>query len=314
VINNIVWGNGSQQIFGGGVAGSTLRNNITTGNPLLINAKSFNFQLQPGSPAINAGANMKGKVDTDFAGAPRPVAGVWDIGGYEFGGQAPAPGPGPGPGPDPGPGPGDTTPPSVPLGLTATLDSNTQVTLEWEKSTGDPVRYPIRQCVVPSGQADCVPESVIARSSDTAHQATGLNPLAAYVWSVSAVDAAGNESKPGEPVLVVMASEPSEPPAGDYDQPVMEQGVQGDGIGALHNNLITITMRGSVGPDPSICADREAWFLAYEQQRQPIAECVITGTALRLTVAQPPPEVNTSLALTFLPTGQQLALTNHTVR
>jgi hypothetical protein len=320
VVNNIVVGNRSKQIFttnGTSLTGSNIHHNLTSGDLRFVNPNVDDFHLKTGSPAINAGVTSSA-FKTDKDGSTRPVGAAWDIGAYEFGGQAPAPGPGPdpgpGPGPDPGPGPGDTTPPSVPLGLTATLESTTEVMLEWEKSTGDPVRYPIRQCQMLTGQPECIPETVIARSSDTAHQASGLNPASTYVWAVSAVDAAGNESEPGEPVLVVMAGEPPEPPTGDYNPPVMEKGVQGDGVGVVQNTLLTITMRGPVGPDPAICAELDAWFLAYEQQRQPIAACVLQGTALRLTVAQPPAAVNTSLALTFLPTGQQLALSNHIVR
>jgi hypothetical protein len=112
VKNNIVWGNGSQQIFGD-VACSTLSNNITTQNPLFVNQNSFDFHLKSGSPAINAGANLSCCVPDDFAHAPRPVGGTYDIGAYEFGGTAPIPGP------------GDTTPPSVPTGLTVQRDSDT---------------------------------------------------------------------------------------------------------------------------------------------------------------------------------------------
>jgi Right handed beta helix region len=112
VKNNIVFGNGSQQIFGD-VSCSTLSNNITAQNPLFVNQNAGDFHLKSGSPAINAGVNLSCCVPDDFDHADRLVGGTYDIGAYEFGGTAPTPGP------------GDTTPPSVPTGLTVQRDSDT---------------------------------------------------------------------------------------------------------------------------------------------------------------------------------------------
>jgi hypothetical protein len=53
-------------------------NSIQT-DPLLVNSTSLNFQLQTGSPCINAGVNVG--LTTDFLG--NPIIGLPDIGAYE---------------------------------------------------------------------------------------------------------------------------------------------------------------------------------------------------------------------------------------
>lgn len=46
------------------------------------NPNADNYTLQPGSPAIDAGANVG--ITTDYAGATRPQGAGFDIGAYEF--------------------------------------------------------------------------------------------------------------------------------------------------------------------------------------------------------------------------------------
>jgi parallel beta-helix repeat protein len=113
IINNIVWGNTSQQIFGSGVAGSTMHHNLTTQDPLFVNASAGDFHIRSGSPAINAGVTL-GAVTHDFFGAKRPVGSAYDLGVHEFGGAPSCPG-------------GDCTPPSVPSNLILTRISATQI-------------------------------------------------------------------------------------------------------------------------------------------------------------------------------------------
>ena len=123
-----------------------MSNNLDSANPLFVNANANDFHLQSGSPAINAGFNLAGIVTKDIEGATRPVGSAWDIGAYEFGGVPPActkPG-------------GDCTPPPVPNGLTATRDSTTQASLNWNDSTGA-TGYKVRQCEVPTAQSTCLP-------------------------------------------------------------------------------------------------------------------------------------------------------------
>lgn len=68
-------------------------------DPLLADVLNNNFNLLPGSPAIDAGKNLAGIVDTDINGNSRPRGSGWDIGAYEYAS------------------PPDTTPPSAPTGL-----------------------------------------------------------------------------------------------------------------------------------------------------------------------------------------------------
>jgi parallel beta-helix repeat protein len=85
ITNNISYSNarGDYRDSGAGTKGST---NLTGTNPLFVNPSAGNFQLQAGSPAINAGTAIS-LVPTDFNGAPRPYGGAYDIGAYEFGSQ-----------------------------------------------------------------------------------------------------------------------------------------------------------------------------------------------------------------------------------
>ena len=52
-------------------------------NPLFVNPAGGDYSLQPGSPLIDAGANLQGIVDEDYAGASRPAGSAFDIGAYE---------------------------------------------------------------------------------------------------------------------------------------------------------------------------------------------------------------------------------------
>ena len=79
VRNNIVHLNGTN-ING---TNATMSNNLTV-DPKFINAGAFNFQLQPISPAINAGTSTAPTVTTDFLDIARPNGTAYDIGAYEY--------------------------------------------------------------------------------------------------------------------------------------------------------------------------------------------------------------------------------------
>ena len=81
VKNNIVYQSGS--IVNSG-SGTSQANNLVGTNPLFVNAGAFNFHLQSGSPAIDAGTVVP--VTTDKDGNVRPQGSAYDIGAYEFGG------------------------------------------------------------------------------------------------------------------------------------------------------------------------------------------------------------------------------------
>ena len=81
---------------------------------------------------------------------------------------------------------GDTTSPSVPTGLAATPVSISQINLSWTAST-DPDS--------PVAGYNIYRNSVQIRSSiTTSYSDTGLTPLTAYSYTVTAYDASGNES------------------------------------------------------------------------------------------------------------------------
>jgi hypothetical protein len=61
-----------------------------TGNPLYVNAPALNFNLQAGSPCINAGASQTAAFSTDLLGNARPSGSGWTIGAYQYG-AAPTP-------------------------------------------------------------------------------------------------------------------------------------------------------------------------------------------------------------------------------
>lgn len=78
----------------------------------------------------------------------------------------------------------DTTPPSVPTGLMATVISDTQIDLEWDASTGDPTGYEYR---IDAGSA-------VDNGNVLTESVTGLTPETEYDFQVRAYDAAGNRS------------------------------------------------------------------------------------------------------------------------
>ena len=83
------------------------------------------------------------------------------------------------------PGTADTTPPSKPTGLTATPTSTSQINLRWDASTDD---------VGVAGYKVFRNGNQIATPTTTSYNDTGLAPNTTYDYTVSANDAAGNDS------------------------------------------------------------------------------------------------------------------------
>jgi len=53
-------------------------------DPRLVNVGASNFQLQDGSPCMDAGKNVSAVVARDLLGVPRPQGSAFDIGAYEY--------------------------------------------------------------------------------------------------------------------------------------------------------------------------------------------------------------------------------------
>jgi len=81
--------------------------------------------------------------------------------------------------------PPDTTPPSVPTGLTASAVSSSQINLSWTASSDN---------VGVSGYRVYRNGTQIATTSATSYASTGLSPSTTYSYAVAAFDAAGNLS------------------------------------------------------------------------------------------------------------------------
>lgn len=95
----------------------------------------------------------------------------------------------------------DQTAPSTPVDLTATPVSDTQIDLDWTNSTDN----------VGVDHYRVFKNSVfLANSAVSSYSATGLTPGVTYSFTVSAVDAAGNESSQSAPTLGTIASEVEE--------------------------------------------------------------------------------------------------------
>jgi chitodextrinase len=79
----------------------------------------------------------------------------------------------------------DTTPPSVPTGLTGTAASNTQINLTWAAATDN---------VGVKGYQVFLNDAVIGTTTSTSFQHTGLTASTTYKYRVNAFDAASNYS------------------------------------------------------------------------------------------------------------------------
>jgi len=93
----------------------------------------------------------------------------------------------------------DTTPPSVPTGLTAAAVSSTQVNLSWAASTDN---------VGVTGYNVFRNGAKVGAPSNTSYQDTGLSAGTAYVYAISAYDAAGNTSAQSSSVSVTTPAPP----------------------------------------------------------------------------------------------------------
>jgi len=102
----------------------------------------------------------------------------------------------------------DTTPPGVPTNVQGSAVSSSSVELMWSASTDDVgvVDYIVRRDT-----------NVIATTNQTGYSDSGLSPGTTYAYTISARDAAGNESAPSPAITVTTltsAPPPSPAPSG----------------------------------------------------------------------------------------------------
>jgi hypothetical protein len=136
-----------------------------------------NFRLSSSSLAIDTGSpGLPIGSETDFEGnlVPRDGNGdgmsIADLGVYEYTVSTP---------------PSDTIPPSTPTNLQAVTISTSQINLSWNVSTDN---------VGVTGYRIYRDGSQISTTANTTYQDTGLSPSTTYMYTVSAIDGAGNES------------------------------------------------------------------------------------------------------------------------
>src|SRR5260221_332445 len=99
--------------------------------------------------------------------------------------------------------PPDTTPPSVPTGLTANAVSSSQINLSWTASSDN---------VGVSGYRVFRNGTQIATTSATSFANTGLSPSTTYTYAVAAFDAAGNLSAQSSPASATTPAAPDTTP------------------------------------------------------------------------------------------------------
>ena len=148
------------------------------------NPAGGDWRLKAGATAIGA-AHPTDHPATDAAGNARdsdPDAGAFEYGGTA--GPPPDPDPDPEPEPEPEPGP-DTQAPSVPQGMAWTTKTQTSIGVRWDAASDN---------VGVTGYRIYRNGTLAGTTTDTNYTVTGLSCNTGYTISLSAVDAAGNES------------------------------------------------------------------------------------------------------------------------
>ncbi len=126
----------------------------------------------------------------------------------------------------------DTTPPSVPTGLTATAISDTQINLSWTASTDN---VAVAGYVVRRGGA------IIATTTATTYSSTGLTQSTSYTYTVEAFDSASNYSgQSGSASATTQAA--SSGPSPDTTPPSVSSFTPSNGAVGIAATTTTLTM------------------------------------------------------------------------
>jgi chitodextrinase len=146
-------------------------------DPGFVDLGNKNFRLSSSSQAIDTGSpGLPIGSETDFEGNLVPQDGngdgisIADLGVYEYTVSVP---------------PSDTIPPSTPTNLQAVTTSTSQINLSWNVSTDN---------VGVTGYRIYRDGTQVGTTANTTYQDMGLSPSTTYTYTVSAYDAANNES------------------------------------------------------------------------------------------------------------------------
>src|SRR5213082_2864113 len=126
----------------------------------------------------------------------------------------------------------DTTPPSVPTGLTASAVSSSQINLSWAASSDN---------VGVSGYRVFRDGTQIATTSATSFPNTGLSPSTTYSYTVAAFDAAGNLSAQSSPASATT------PAASDTTPPTVSITSPANGAPVKGTVIVTASASDNVG-------------------------------------------------------------------
>src|SRR5213592_1023495 len=128
--------------------------------------------------------------------------------------------------------PPDTTPPSVPTGLTASAVSSSQINLSWAASS---------DLVGVTGYRVYRGGTQIATTTTTSFTNTGLSPSTTYSYAVAAFDAAGNLSAQSSPASATT------PAAPDTTPPSVPTGLTASAVSSSQINLSWVASSDNVG-------------------------------------------------------------------
>lgn len=173
--NNIAYSNGTNINNYNTTGGTTQSNNLTTSNPLFVNAGTGDFHLQAGSPAIDAGVVLS-EVPRDFDDGVRPAGTVYDIGAYEYGSSI-------------GPPPPD--PPAAPSGLSVTVLSDAQLRPAWTDNATNESGYEIERSL--TGTGGWVLKTTTGANA-TSYVDPNLTAATTYYYRVRAINVAGSSA------------------------------------------------------------------------------------------------------------------------
>jgi chitodextrinase len=231
----------------GGTPGAAAGAGDVIADPRLVNAggrSAADYKLNESSPDLRSGLDLAA-ITSDYFGTPR--VGLFDIGAHQYSGAiTPLP---------------DTEAPTAPGGFQVTPSvSSTRLDLSWSASTDNVgvTGYKV--------QRNGAPVATVTGTtwSDTSALAWGTT----YQYTVTALDAAGNESVPSTATGTTIADPgPTPPPAGDTTAPTTPSGFSATPSTTTTN--VTLTWNASTD---------NVGVAGYRLYREGMLVATVTGT------------------------------------